>query len=258
MQKKITVVALSFLMCLHAEASFDAAYWSDSHVVQRSIPTPLADRPGNVYLETETVYVKVPAETPKEARSWRVLDDKGRMVRSGVFAEDSTALPSKIRLEQLPIGWYRVEFLNEQRSCLHWTTAAVLQKLVAPVPQDSSICVDSATSWFAKDRPDNQVRFASLAALAGVSWIRDRITWRELEPKEGHFIKTATSYDSAAAIQTNYGLKVLQVFHLTPDWAWDTELDGEYPSGRFARDLRHVYALLKTLSGTPDYHQVVR
>jgi hypothetical protein len=248
MQKIVIVVTLSFWMCLHADASFDTAYWSDIHVVQRSIPTPLADRPGNVYLETETVYVKVPAETPKEARSWRVLDDKGRMVCSGVFAEDSTTLPSQIRLEQFPIGWYRVEFLDEQRSCLHWTTAAVLQKLVAPVPQDSPICVDSATAWFAKDRPDNQARFASLAALAGVSWIRDRITWRELEPKEGQFIKTATSYDSAAAIQANYGLKVLQVFHLTPDWAWDTELDGEHPSGRFARDLRHVYRFCKAMA----------
>jgi len=240
---------LGIWMCSQAGASFDAAYWSDSHVVQRTIPTPLAERPGNVYLDTETVWIKVPGEVPKETRSWRALDDKGRMVRSGVFAEDSTAPPSRIRLEQLPVGWYRVEFLDQQRSCLHWTTAAVLQKLRSPVPQDSPICVDSATAWFAKDQPDNQARLASLAALAGVNWIRDRLTWRELEPKHGQFIKTTTTYDTSAAIQTNYGLKVLQVFHMTPDWAWDTELDSEHPSGRFARDLRDVYRFCKAMAG---------
>ena len=249
MQKVIIVMALSIWTGSLADASFEAAYWSDSHIVQRTIPTPLADRLGNVYLATETVYVKVPTETPKEARSWRVLDDKGRMVRSGVFAEDSNAPPSRIRLEQLPVGWYRVEFLDVLRSCLHWTTAAVLKKLSTPVPQDSPICIDSATAWFAKNRPDDQARLASLAALAGVSWIRDRLTWRELETKPGQFTKPPTTYDSAAAIQTNYGLKVLQVFHSTPDWAWNTELDGEHPSGRFARDLRHVYRFCKVMAG---------
>jgi hypothetical protein len=248
MQKAIIVMALIIWTCSYADASFDAAYWSDSHFVQRLIPAPLADRPGNVYLESETVWVKVPVETPKETRSWRVLDDKDRMVRSGVFPEDSNAPPSRIRLEQLPVGWYRVEFLDEQRSFLLWTTAAVLQKLGAPVPQDSPVCVDSATAWFAKDRPDDQARLASLAALAGVNWIRDRLTWRELEPKPGQFNKAATTYDSAASIQTDYGLKVLQVFHSTPDWAWDTELDGEHPSGRFARDLRDVYRFCKAMA----------
>ena len=248
MHKVIISIVISIWACSQADGSFDAEYWSDGHVVNRSIPVPLADHPGNIYLESETVWVKVPPETPKEAKSWRVLDDKGRMVRSGMFSEDSAALPSQIRLEQLPVGWYRIEFLDEQRSSLQWTTAAVLQKLRAPVPQDSPVCVDSATAWFAKDRPEDQARFASLAALAGVSWIRDRLTWRELEPKPGQFTKTATTYDSAASIQASYGLKVLQVFHSTPDWAWDTELDGEHPSGRFARDLRDMYRFCKAMA----------
>jgi hypothetical protein len=247
-QKVIIVTLLTIYIYSQSATSFEQAYWSDGHVINRTIPTPLADRPGNVYLESETVWVKVPAEMPKEVQSWRVLDDKGRMVRSGVFAEDSTALPSQIRLEQLPIGWYRVEFLDQQRSVLQWTTTAVLQKLAASVPQDSPVCVDSATAWFAKGQPDDQARFASLAALAGVNWIRDRFTWREMEPNQGYFVKTTTTYDTSAAIQVNYGLKVLQVFHSTPDWAWNTELDGEHPSGRFARDLRDVYQFCKAIA----------
>jgi hypothetical protein len=248
MQIFLLVIMHSIWMCSQVVDSFDSTYWSDGHIVERGIPAPMSDHPGNVYLESETVWVKVPAETPKEARSWRVLDDKGRMVRSGVFSDGSATLPSRIRLEQLPVGWYRIEFLDEQRSPLQWTTAAVLQKLRAPVPQDSPVCVDSATAWFARNRPDDQARFDSLAALAGVNWIRDRLTWQELEPKSGQFIKAATTYDSSAAIQASYGLKVLQVFHSTPDWAWDTELDGEHPSGRFARDLRDVYRFCEAMA----------
>jgi len=231
-----------------ADASYDAAYWNDGHAIERGIPVPLEDHPGNVYLYTETVWVKVSDETPKETRRWRVLDDIGRMVCNGEFTGSSSGLPARIRLGRLPVGWYRVEFMDEQRTCLHWTTAAVLHKLEAPVPQDSPVCVDSATAWFAKNQPDNQERFASLAALAGVNWIRDRLTWRELEPRLGEFETAETTYDTSAAIQKRHGLKVLQVFHSTPDWAWDTELDGEHPGGRFARDLRYVYRFCKTMA----------
>ncbi|MFC1637189.1 hypothetical protein ACFL5Z_20405, partial [Planctomycetota bacterium] len=60
--------------------------------------------------------------------------------------------------------------------------------------------------------------------------------------------KADTTYDTAAAIQKRQGLKVLQVFHSTPDWAWNTELDGEHPSGRFARDLRDVYRFCRAMA----------
>ena len=247
MKKVILIITSAMCMELFAYASFDVVYWSDGHVAEREIPVPLPDHPGNVYLDMEEVWVKVPAETPQEARSWRALDDKSRVVCRGEFSEPS-GLPSQICLGRLPVGWYRVEFLGEQRACLHWTTAAVLKKLRAPVPQDSPVCVDSATAWFAKDRPDDQAEFASLAALAGVSWIRDRLTWRELEPRPGELTKAGTTYDTSATIQKHHGLKVLQVFHMTPDWAWNTELDGEHPSGRFARDLRYVYRFCEAMA----------
>ena len=247
MNKMILIMVCGMWMCSCADASYDEAYWSDGQVIERGIPVPLPDHPGNVYLDTEEVWVKIPPETPKEAKSWRALDDKRRTVCSGEFSE-SSGLPSQIRLGRLSVGWYRVEFLDEQGTCLHWTTAAVLKKLSAPIPQDSPVCVDSATAWFAKNQPDDQERFASLAALAGINWIRDRLTWRELEPKPGEFTQAETTYDTSAAIQKRHGLKVLQVFHMTPDWAWESALDGEHPSGRFARDLRDVYRFCKAMA----------
>ncbi|MEJ2701753.1 MAG: hypothetical protein P8Z79_04860 [Sedimentisphaerales bacterium] len=247
MKKVIFIMTCGAWICSCVEASYDEAYWNDGYVIERGIPRPLADHPGNIYLDTEEVWVKVPAEAPEDARSWQALDDKGRRICGREFSE-SSALPSQIRLGRLPVGWYRVEFLDGKGACLHLTTAAVLKKLVAPIPQDSPVCVDSATAWFAKNRLEDQKRFASFAALAGVNWIRDRLTWRELEPRRGEFTKAVTTYDTSAAIQKRYGLKVLQVFHMTPEWAWDTELDGEHPSGRFARDLRDVYRFCEAMA----------
>ncbi len=244
----VFLMALSVWTCSHASPSVDAVHESDTHVVQRGIPAPLSDHPGNVYLDSEMVWIVVPAETPGEARSWRAMDDRGRTVGGGMLSKDVSAAPRRIELGRLPVGWYRVEFLDKQRSCLHWTTAAVLKELAAPVPQDSPVCVDSATAWFARGRPDDQTRLASLAALAGVNWVRDRLTWRELEPVRGAVVSADTTYDSAATTQTDQGLKVLQVFHTTPDWAWNTALDGERPSGRFARDLRHVYRFCEAMA----------
>jgi hypothetical protein len=86
-----------------------------------------------------------------------------------------------------------------------------------------------------------------LAALAGANWIRDRISWGGAEPAPGKFAEN-TSYDTAASIQARYGLKVLQVFHDTPGWATDRQLDGDRASRRFPRDLRILYKFCKTMA----------
>lgn len=241
------VMAFSLWTCAYAGPATDQNHQEDGSGVERGIPAPRSDHPGNVYLETEKVSIVVPAEVPEETRAWRALDDRGRVIDGGQFVKASDVMSSPIELGPLPIGWYRIEFLDEQPACVHWTTAAVLKTLRAPVPQDSPICVDSATAWFAKDQPEDQARLASLAALAGVNWVRDRLTWRELEPKPDEVTNARTTYDSAAEIQTQYGLNVLQVFHTTPDWAWNTSLDGTRPGGRFPRDLRDVYRFCQAM-----------
>ncbi|MBE0535752.1 MAG: hypothetical protein IH624_08790 [Phycisphaerae bacterium] len=213
----------------------------------RTIAEPLPQHPGNIYLEEQSVEVVVPEGTAAEVCSWRVLDDAGKEIQRHVLAKGS-GLPAKIVPGPLPIGWYRVEFLDEKGECVQWTTAAVLKKLAAPTPEDSPICVDSATAWFADGRPDDQAKLASLAALAGVNWVRDRLTWGQLEPERGRFVERQTTYDTAAAIQTQHGLGVLQVFHGAPRWAWNSELDGERPGGRFPRDLRDVYRFCRAMA----------
>ena len=90
----------------------------------------------------------------------------------------------------------------------------------------------------------NSRSLANLAALAGVSWVRDRLRWREIQPQAGALKPPPTTYDSSADAQRAAGLQVLQVFHDTPPWA-QTEAEA---GGRFATDLRRVYELGRALA----------
>ena len=210
--------------------------------IERGIPTPAPDHPGNVFLEGEEVIIRVPREVAKEAVRWQALDDRSLVVAHGQADREQSPDPVLIRAGKLSIGWYRFEFLNAEGKRMGWTSAAVLARLVEPVPQDSPICVDSATSWFAPNDPAKQERLARLAALAGVSWLRDRLNWGGIQPAPEQFAQN-TTYDTAATIQARFGLKVLQVFHDTPRWA----VDKSSTTGRFPSDLRVLYRFCKAM-----------
>ncbi|MCB1126817.1 MAG: hypothetical protein KDM81_09995 [Verrucomicrobiae bacterium] len=200
--------------------------------LSRQIPEPLPDHPGNTFLAGEPVTVALPAQLPETATSWRLLDEADHELDRGTFGSTP---PNRLDLGARTVGFYRIEFLDKEDGLLDWTSAAVLARLRAPTPLDSPVCLDLATSWFARDNPIDQSRFANLASLAGVNWVRDRMRWSEMEPEPGRFA-THTTYDSAADIQHAAGLQVLQVFHDTPPWAREGRRGGE-----FATDLRHVF-----------------
>ncbi len=111
---------------------------------------------------------------------------------------DQTA--ASVSIGRLPVGWYRIGWSDSSDKEVAWTTAAVLAPLTEPTPQDSPICVDSATAWFAQGDPVKQDQFSQLAALAGVNWVRDRMRWRDIQPKQDE-LRNDTTYDSSADIQ---------------------------------------------------------
>jgi hypothetical protein len=211
--------------------------------ISRNIPTAQPQHPGNVFLLGEDVNIKIPEETIGKAVIWRLLDDRRDVIKQGSI-DDKT---SNLNIPEPGIGWYRIEFLNADGKSANWTTAAVLAPLAEPVPQDSPVCVDSATSWFASNQPARQESFAQLAALAGVNWIRDRMSWGgfQTEPDK---LPENTTYDTAATFQAHHGLKVLQVFHDTPGWALNEQLDGKRRYKRFPRDLRDLYKFCKAMA----------
>lgn len=172
--------------------------WGES---ARTLPAPSPSHPGNVFLEGENVIVPLPNGV------WQVLDADDRVIVSVEAAEE------KVRLGRLPVGYYR---LRQPESPEEWVSLAVLRALRVPTPATSPVAVDVAMSWFypVEQMPD----VASLCALAGVNWVRDRLAWREIEPQRGVFAEH-TRYDAAADAQSAAGLNVLQVNHSSPDWA---------------------------------------
>jgi hypothetical protein len=209
-----------------------------------TLPAPLPEHPGNIFIEGEKVLVRLPENRPTESTGWKLFNDAHQLIQQREQAEKPAGPEARIALGRLPVGWYRLEFGKASQTNGTWTTLAVLPRLRAEVPLDSPIAVDSAASWFAQDDPSKQERFANLAALAGVRWVRDRLRWGEIQPKAGPLKNATTTYDTSAEAHKKAGLELLQVFHDTPAWARAPGTSG----GRFAPDLRHVYELGRQLA----------
>lgn len=176
---------------------------------------PISGHPGNVFLSGEDVSVPIAGEG-----AWQAVNYEGQIVAKG-RVEQGLA-----KLGELGVGYYEVK-LGERR-----VSVGVLSPLSIRTPATSPIGLDVAMSWFYRDEQQKEA-VASLCALAGVNWVRDRLTWVELEPKPGE-LAARTRYDSSAQIQSAAGLKVLQVLHASPGWA------AKDPK-RFPPDLRDAY-----------------
>ncbi|MFI5379244.1 MAG: hypothetical protein ACHRHE_08105 [Tepidisphaerales bacterium] len=92
-------------------------------------------------------------------------------------------------------------------------------------------------SWFYKS--DQKPAVANLCTLAGVSWVRDRLSWGEMEKKPGVF-EAETRYDESARVQSAAGLRVLQVNHSSPSWYRQ--------GGRFPDDLRDLHRFYREMA----------
>ena len=208
----------------------------------RGVPRIRPGQPGNVFARGDAVSVPAPAELRDKAVSWRATDLAEVSVGAG-------AMGDACRLGTLPVGWYRIDFLDGEGGSVGWTTCAVIEPPSLPTPDDSPVCVDAATAWFARGSKERREGFAYLAGIARANWIRDRLSWSELEPAPGRFAESGTIYDASADAQAERQLSVLQVFHSTPKWALDPRLDDAGEAWkRFPRDLRHLHSFLRGAS----------
>jgi len=199
----------------------------------------------HVFLEGEPVTISFALPQQIQASAWRVMDEEGQLV--GEEGPNRVPGQAEIDLGVLPVGYYRMEFLDEQGRLLEWTSLAVMAPWEGEISLDSPICADAAIAWFARNDQEKQARFAYLARLAGMNWVRDRMSWGDVEKERGRF-EDNTTYDTSAQAQAGQGLRVLQVFHSTPDWAWNQDLDGESPWKRFPRDLRHIHDFCEVMA----------
>jgi len=189
----------------------------------RRVPRQLAPHPGNIFLADEEVVLPLSTNGPT---NWRLVDYDGQTVNSG-----TAAAAGKVSLGRLPVGWYEVRTGDAEDTSALPMSLAVLAPLQTPTPATSPIAMDVAMAWFyARER---MPAAANLCALAGVNWVRDRLSWPEMEPQRGH-LASPNRYDASAQAQAAAGLRQLQVNHVSPRWA-------NPQRGRFPTDLRDAY-----------------
>jgi len=200
-----------------------AAYGQDAGEINRTIPKPLPEHPGNIFLAGEEVVVTLPRDW---SGPWQVVDYDGKTVAEGKE-------PGKISLGRLPVGYYEIP-RGEGKPPIG---IAVLAPLTAPTPKTSPIATDAGVPWFLAGKLPE---VGSLCALAGINWARGRLDWSPMEPKQGEFA-APNNYDAAARELKKAGIQVLQVNHHTPPWAGPK-------NNRFPTDLRDAYRFYREMA----------
>lgn len=160
--------------------------------------------------------------------AWRLLDYDDKLLTT------SRASEGRVNLGRLPVGFYRLRTEGEVK----WISCAVLEPLPAPTPMTSPIALDVAMAWFYPKKKMDSV--ANLCVLAGVNWVRDRLSWGQMEPKKGEWAGK-NRYDESAQAQAQAGLQVLQVNHSSPSWANPNHK-------RFPLDLRDAYRFYREMA----------
>jgi hypothetical protein len=146
----------------------------------------------------------------------------GRDVPPGAFGPDNCSFMD------LPRGYYELTVTDGSQ-----TVVAPVVILPRPHPRpDSRLATDAAHSWLLP--PARFDAGADLLQKAGFSWIRERLSWPEVEPERG--VYRWGKYDASADAAVKRGINVYQVFHQTPGWARADHAWNRYPD-----DLRDVY-----------------
>lgn len=178
-----------------------------------TLPTFAAERQ-TVFIDGQAIEIPLPANQP-----WRVIDVDGKEVAQG------NSNPA--RINNIGIGYF--ELISGDAKPLPF---AVVRAKSAPTPRTSPIAIDVAMAWFYKGPQREQA--AKICAAANINWVRDRLSWGEVEKSRGTFAAD-TRYDQSAAIQSAAGLRILQVNHSSPSWA------GAENHKRFPVDLRDAH-----------------
>ena len=192
------------------------------------LPTPLPGHPGNLFLSGEEVTVPVRAS---QTNAWRLQNYEGQTLAELRASEGALALG------RLPVGWYRLHQAGDAEA--EWISLGVIAPLKSRTPKTSPIALDVAMAWFYP--AEKMEAAAKLCALAGVNWVRDRLSWGEMEPRRQAIRTNQTRYDLSARAQSRAGLPVLQVNHSSPAWA-------NPETKRFPLDLRDAYAFYREMA----------
>ena len=225
------IVSMRYSDCVCSSASLGASAWFAVCALMIGVPRSIAaEHAGNVFVAGDEVSVRSPRNG---RRGERLISMERKYAGNRAYAKGGAGEIANRLFRSVGEGWAwqsHGRCRGEKRS-----------------DGRHADCADTGISWFYADL--QQIRDAcTLCRLAGVKWIRDRLSWPEMEPERGKFAEE-TRYEKAMRLEHEAGLKILQVNHASPPWA--AKVGSHFPD-----DLRDVYdfyhGLAKRWNGLAD------
>jgi hypothetical protein len=191
-----------------------------------AMPVMKTDHPANIFTEAQSVRLNVEGADG-----------------ANVLLQDING--HKISARTIPSGQNYVDFGNLPPGYYDAVIDQVKLPLVVVVDPskrvmvESHLATDNAMSWLVKPEQFDDV--ASMLELAGIGWVRERLSWGEVEPVRGQF--QWGRYDQSASILKAHHINVYQIFHASPAWS-RTDHDTAAPPD----DLRDIYHFAQELA----------
>ncbi|MBD3176593.1 MAG: hypothetical protein GF320_15540, partial [Armatimonadia bacterium] len=203
--------------------------------------------PGNVVEEGQPIELAFSATHVPEGADWSWRAETVDWRGDATFQADTPGLRDGLTWQSeydgLGRGYYELRWSVDRDGEMVYQgreAFAVVPPLAEqPYDPGSQIALDAGFSWFVAEDPERLALAAHLARMAGLTCLRDRLSWARTNPAEGTL--EWDPYDDAAAAQNAEGLTVYQVFHDCPSWAAETGDDPVTPHTAPPRDLRDVY-----------------
>jgi hypothetical protein len=181
--------------------------------------------PGNIFVAGQPVVFNL---SGNGSIRYECMDFWGRQILSGEHSGD-------IELPLSRPGWYEIA-CSDSLSTSTISFGIVPSRASRVASLQGRVCCDTACSVLVGGA--DHARFAQIAALSGVAWVRERCHWADTEPRPGIF--DWTKYDDTIECLHAAGLHIVNVFHFSPSWARRNN-----PAGMAPDDLRDAYRWAK-------------
>lgn len=204
------------------------------------------EAPGNVFTNLKQPIFKAVKDFPAESVSYTVSDWRGAVIASGEWKnpkENSLSLAVKdFGYYTLSITAPGVQFKGAE------SFALVIDPSERTYNPDSFFAMDTAQSWLCRQKPNNPRQpedgfktVSDIAKLAGLSMIRERMSWGSVEAKPGEF--AWAQYKVNADLLQERNIQICGMFHDAPKWT-------KSGSEKLPDDLFALYNFTKTATVT--------
>jgi hypothetical protein len=191
-----------------------------------------SDAPGNIFAAGKPV--RFSSNDAQGELSYEVVDYFGATVASGAAAAGPGG--ASIALSELSPGWYELRCRDSAGAAVV-SFGVVIDRGDKALSREGRVCADAASAWLLSDalRPP----FAHMVRLAGIPWVRERLSWSNTQPGPGRF--AWGRYQATADLLATEGVNICQIWHDSPRWTHFLNQTTRCPD-----DLRTVYRFTKT------------